>query len=412
MLARAVLCVSCFLVLGAAGSEGRVPASRRPAEASVPTLSVQLERHARDRRPVPPRRVEAVAQQAPGDGRGVGERPARPWWGWRLLGRLHPIVVHFPIGLLTTAALIEVLHVLRRRPLPSEAGTYCLVIGILGGLVSAWFGTLNAAHQSMTGDAALAVEKHRMMAWTALVAAVAALGAGQIARRRAQIRTMAVYLGLVVATSAVVGATGHLGGGLVFGDDYLTGVLPWNEDAARARSTAAAAPASTPLTAAGLAATPTAPRPDGTAPAPATEAPRTVRPTPSHAPPSGAAPAASAAPAAPDAVSDAAVQAAANVDFARDVMPILEQTCVECHGPDKVKARLRMDSIAGLQKGGKNGPLFKAGDAENSLIMRRVLGLDGEDQMPLDKDPLTEAQIDTLRRWIAAGASFGAAGSQ
>ena len=388
MLARAVICVSCFLVLGAAGSEGRVPASRRPAEVSVSPLSIQLERHARDRRLIPPPRVAAAAPQAPGDGRGVGERAARPWWGWRLLGRLHPIVVHFPIGLLTTAALIEVLHVLRRRPLPSEAGTYCLVIGILGGLVSAWFGTLNAAHQSMTGDAALAVEKHRMMAWTALVAAVAALGAGQIARRRAQIRTMAVYLGLVVATSAVVGATGHLGGGLVFGDDYLTGVLPWNEDAARARSTAAAAPASTPLTAAGLAATPTAPRP--------------VRPTPSHAPPSGAAPAASAVPAAPDAVSDAAVQAAANVDFARDVMPILEQTCVECHGPDKVKARLRMDSIAGLQKGGKNGPLFKAGDAENSLIMRRVLGLDGEDQMPLDKDPLTEAQIDTLRRWIAA----------
>jgi mono/diheme cytochrome c family protein len=116
--------------------------------------------------------------------------------------------------------------------------------------------------------------------------------------------------------------------------------------------------------------------------------------------------------AAPDADADMAAQAAANVDFARDVMPILEKTCVECHGPDKVKARLRMDSIAGLQKGGKNGPLFKPGDAENSLIMRRVQGLDGEDQMPLDKDPLTEAQIDTLRRWIAAGASFGAAGSQ
>ncbi|HTV03580.1 MAG TPA: c-type cytochrome domain-containing protein, partial [Luteitalea sp.] len=89
-----------------------------------------------------------------------------------------------------------------------------------------------------------------------------------------------------------------------------------------------------------------------------------------------------------------------------------EKTCVECHGPDKVKARLRMDSIAALQKGGKSGALFKPGDAENSLVMRRVLGLDGEDQMPLDKDPLTEAQIDTLRRWIAGGASFGAGGSQ
>jgi mono/diheme cytochrome c family protein len=87
-------------------------------------------------------------------------------------------------------------------------------------------------------------------------------------------------------------------------------------------------------------------------------------------------------------------------------MPILEKTCVECHGPDKVKARLRMDSVAGLQKGGKSGALLKPGDPENSLMMRRVLGLDGEDQMPLDKDPLSEAQIDTLRRWIAAGAAY------
>ena len=107
-----------------------------------------------------------------------------------------------------------------------------------------------------------------------------------------------------------------------------------------------------------------------------------------------------------------AVQAADAVDFTRDVMPILKHTCVECHGPDKVKARLRMDSVEGLQKGGKSGALVKPGDPENSLMMRRVLGLDGDDQMPLDKDPLTEKQIDTLRRWIAAGATYPAAGSQ
>jgi hypothetical protein len=58
------------------------------------------------------------------------------------------------------------------------------------------------------------------------------------------------------------------------------------------------------------------------------------------------------------------------------------------------------------------GALVKPGDPENSLMMRRVLGLDGDDQMPLDKDPLTEKQIDTLRRWIAAGAVYPSAGSQ
>jgi mono/diheme cytochrome c family protein len=103
-----------------------------------------------------------------------------------------------------------------------------------------------------------------------------------------------------------------------------------------------------------------------------------------------------------------AVVQAGPVDFTRDVLPIFEKSCVECHGPDKVKARLRMDSVEALQKGGKNGALLKPGDPENSLLMRRVLGLDGEDQMPLDADPLTEAQVDTLRRWIAAGATYPA----
>ena len=45
-----------------------------------------------------------------------------------------------------------------------------------------------------------------------------------------------------------------------------------------------------------------------------------------------------------------------------------------------------------------------AGDTEQSLLMRRVLGLDGEDRMPLDADPLSDAELATLRGWIASGA--------
>lgn len=279
---------------------------------------------------------------------------SRPWWGWLLLGRLHPMVVHFPIALLTAAAMVEAWHALRRRPVPSEAGTYCLAFGVAGAVAAVCLGTLNASHQAVTGDAATALERHQVMGWISTMAAMAALGAGQVARRTGRLRTMAVYVALLLATGAVVGATGHLGGGLVYGERYLTGVLPWNQGAEATAS---------------LAASPVAP---------------------------------------------AAVVTSQGepVDFTRDVMPLIKRTCVECHGPDKVKARLRMDSVEGLQKGGKSGALLKPGDPENSLIMRRVLGLDGEDQMPLDNDPLTEKQIDTLRRWIAAGAPYPAAGSQ
>ena len=53
-----------------------------------------------------------------------------------------------------------------------------------------------------------------------------------------------------------------------------------------------------------------------------------------------------------------------------------------------------------------------ARDTEQSLLMRRVLGLDGEDRMPLDADPLSDAELATLRGWIASGAAMPAAPAQ
>src|SRR5689334_487650 len=80
------------------------------------------------------------------------------------------------------------------------------------------------------------------------------------------------------------------------------------------------------------------------------------------------------------------------VDFARDIQPILQANCYECHGPQKTKAHLRLDSRGGIMKGGETGAIIVAGNSEHSLIVRRVLGLDGDDRMPKDGDPLPPAQ--------------------
>ena len=56
------------------------------------------------------------------------------------------------------------------------------------------------------------------------------------------------------------------------------------------------------------------------------------------------------------------------------------------------------------QRGGLSGTPITPGKSEDSLLIRRVLGLDGEDQMPLDGDPLPEATIARLRAWIDQGA--------
>ena len=78
--------------------------------------------------------------------------------------------------------------------------------------------------------------------------------------------------------------------------------------------------------------------------------------------------------------------------------PILEAHCFECHGPKKSRGRLRLDLSASAFKGGDTrAPRSSPSDADESLMVRRVLGLDGEDRMPLDKPPLPDAQIGLSR---------------
>jgi uncharacterized membrane protein len=383
----------------------------------------------------------AIAQTAAADAEAT-----RPWWGWVFLGRLHPLVVHFPIGLILAGAGFELVQWLRRRPLPSDVGTFCLGVGLLSGLIAVWFGTLNAGHQSITGESAGILEWHRYSGWAMLAVAAAALLAGRMTRVRNTPGRGGAYAVLVLASALLVGATGHFGGQLVYGSTYVTSVLPWNrseEPPAVAQAPVQVPAASTPVPAAdpvSAAIVPDEPAPpvaSTTAPAPAAPSPPTVAPGPSApasastatpadpgvAPPAVAADspprqppdlrpegpgAAGQVMAAPVAAPAATAAAPGRIDFARQVEPIFRAACVECHGPDKVKARLRMDSVAGLQAGGKNGALFVPGDPDASLLMRRVLGLDGEDQMPLDNDPLTPEQLDTLRQWIVQGARYDA----
>lgn len=99
--------------------------------------------------------------------------------------------------------------------------------------------------------------------------------------------------------------------------------------------------------------------------------------------------------------------ATAAPDFQKDVLPILQKSCIECHGPDKQKGKLRLDSKEATFKGGKEGPTVKPNDPAGSEMIKRVsLPANNDERMPPEGDPLTEAQIAVLKEWISSGANW------
>jgi mono/diheme cytochrome c family protein len=102
-----------------------------------------------------------------------------------------------------------------------------------------------------------------------------------------------------------------------------------------------------------------------------------------------------------------AAAADAPPDFARDVLPILRRSCFECHGPDKQKGGLRLDSKQAAFQGGDAGDAIVPGKPDDSELLRRVLlPKDDPDVMPARGELLTKAQSDVLRAWISAGAAW------
>jgi hypothetical protein len=93
--------------------------------------------------------------------------------------------------------------------------------------------------------------------------------------------------------------------------------------------------------------------------------------------------------------------------FASRVAPIFNDKCVQCHGPQKKKGKLRLDTFENVMRGGKDGVIVKSGDPSGSEIFRRItLPRDNKDAMPAEGKPgPTEAEIKVIELWIASGAS-------
>ncbi len=95
----------------------------------------------------------------------------------------------------------------------------------------------------------------------------------------------------------------------------------------------------------------------------------------------------------------------AAASFADDIKPILDRSCVSCHGAEVdgeivIELSLNMTTYEGLMAGSEYGTVIEPGDPGNSLLLEMVEAGD----MPEDGDPLSPDEIELIRTWIAEGA--------
>lgn len=139
------------------------------------------------------------------------------------LGKLHPLAVHFPIGILVAAALAEGMAVVRRKDTYGKVGLFCVVVGALAAVVTAAFGWAAGAFAHYTGDLGAILEYHR---WAGTVTAALAVGTAALAvvgkpsDSRRGIR--AAYRVLLALTVVTMTAAGHLGATLIYGVGHLS----------------------------------------------------------------------------------------------------------------------------------------------------------------------------------------------
>jgi hypothetical protein len=98
------------------------------------------------------------------------------------------------------------------------------------------------------------------------------------------------------------------------------------------------------------------------------------------------------------------------VTYATDIKPIFDHSCIKCHDAEKPKAKLRLESLEGVLKGGEDGKVVDLGKSASSLLVINVAHAgDPDGYMPPPKNkakipPLTTEEIGLIRAWIDQGA--------
>jgi mono/diheme cytochrome c family protein len=278
---------------------------------------------------------------------------AETFWLWKFMGRLHPVLVHFPVSLLLVAAVLE-LCTLKNFHAKLRAGINALVfIGALSAVVAAGFGWLLASQEDYGGDT-LAIHQWTGMATAAFGLVAAALLYAITQNQRRQL--ILAYRGVLLFTAIGVSVAGHFGGSLTHGNDYLTSVLPW--EAAATDEPLAFNPGNT-INFVSLTSDTTA------------------------------------------------LSEEQEIELNRQVRAIFAHNCYSCHSAEKIKGELRLDTKKAVFKGGESGPVIVPGDTRKSELMRRItLPRNHKEAMPSKGKRLSEDEVALIGLWIEKGAPW------
>ena len=264
------------------------------------------------------------------------------------LGRFHPLVVHFPIGLLVLAALFEWLGMIRPLRHLRAAVPATLVIGALGSLLAVYHGVMLTAGSGTMGDT---VESHLWAGAALSVVMFLLVPLRATTWEKPRWLTGLCYQSMLGASLLLLMIASHLGGSITHGREYLVEYMP--EPMRESLSTL---------------------------PEPIREFIGLTTPPP---------------PAAPDELTlyDAVFAA-----------PI-GQYCVACHKPDRIRGGLLMHTLDALLEGGDSGPAIVYGDLEASELFTRItLPKEDEFHMPPDgRTGFSDTQIAWFEWWIASG---------
>ncbi len=287
-----------------------------------------------------------AALQAPPDGVERGDLS-------QFIGRFHPLAVHLPIALVFLVALFECAGLFRSgKHLQAGAG-FVLALATASAVAAAFLGWMLGRSGGYEGAL---VTRHM---WGGISLAAALVVCCAVRAWNTKLYGVALF-----ATVCLLAWTSDQGGKLTHGEGFLTEHMP-----GRLRSLLGVAPVERNVSPQ-VAATPI--------PAIAPMASGTVASTP-----------------------------ASVAFFVSRVEPIFDDKCVQCHGPEKKKGKLRLDTFDYVMQGGKDGVVVKPGDPRTSELYRRVtLPRDSKDAMPAEGKPgLTVAELKVIEFWITSGAT-------